>query len=603
MLVPASALAAGSYTWSQPGDVSSSAQHGVQSWSYTASAATLSFSSGFTGNSKTLAGYTNSTSSPTTWIAAPSGGSLEMVPAAGQSVTLTWTFPFSSSEPVTLSGTVSEPNQKLLCGGTTWSLKNGASTVTSGTGNGAINPANAVTVPVGGKLTMTVTDAAGLFASTTCDETDVTLSLSVPGTAPAVTVTSPANGATVSTSTPTFGGAAGNSFGDSSTVTVRVYSGSSASGTPVQTLMTSESSGGWSVAPSSSLANGTYTVQAEQDDILGDVGLSTLPHTFTVNNPNPPPTVTLNSPATEPVTTATPTFTGTAGTATGDSKVALSIYSGTTRVRFLAVSVDPAGHFSVQVTPGLANGQYTAVAAQSGVGGTVGFSSPVTFSINVIALPSSLTMTEPAAGSSVAQSQLLFAGTAANATGDSSTITVTLYKGSSTTGQSLGTLQVTASGSTWSGTWQHQLPLGLYTAQASQAVSGSQALTVPPHTFLIVPGSGVIGSTITLSRSRMVSIPITCLAPAGEVCTGTVLVITVRQFQPIAGGPKGAIRLLFAYVDIHAGQTMVVRRTVSGPVARLLRHKRSVKLSVIASLSKSGSPAVTNTGSRTLRLR
>jgi hypothetical protein len=422
-----------------------------------------------------------------------------------------------------------------------------------------------------------------------------------------VTLTSPANGSTISGSRPTFAGAAGKDFGDNSQVKVRVYSGSSTSGTPVQTLTTTASGGGYSVAPTSALGDGTYTAQAEQDDTASpvDAGLST-PVTFTLAN-GPAPTVTLKSPGSQVLATGTPTFTGTAGTAAGDSAVELAIYSGSspsgTPLRVINGSVNSHGDFSIQVEPALPNGAYTAVAGQSGPGGAVGVSAAVTFSVNAVFTPSSLALTQPAAGASVAQSKVLFTGTAGNAPGDSSTITVSLHKGSSTSGQLLGTLSIPANGSTWSGTWPKTLALGFYTAQASQVGGSGQTNLTPPHTFLIVPGSGVIGSTLRLTKSRVVSIPITCLAPSGTVCQGTVLVISAHTFQPNAGGPKGVVRVMFAYVSVPGGQTVIVKRSVSRAVYRAFKRTAPITVRVITSLSKSGATAVTFTGTRTLRLR
>jgi hypothetical protein len=64
-------------------------------------------------------------------------------------------------------------------------------------------------------------------------------------------------------------------------VTVRIYSGPAATGTPVQTLTdTTVSTGTFSVA-AQPLANGQYTAQAEQRDSAGNSGLSNT-RTFTV---------------------------------------------------------------------------------------------------------------------------------------------------------------------------------------------------------------------------------------------------------------------------------------------------------------------------------
>ena len=83
--------------------------------------------------------------------------------------------------------------------------------------------------------------------------------------------------------TPTFSGTAGTDPGDSTTVTVKVYSGSSASGTLIQTLTATRGSGGaYSVDASPPLADGTYTGQAEQADDAGNTGHSSA-KTFSVD--------------------------------------------------------------------------------------------------------------------------------------------------------------------------------------------------------------------------------------------------------------------------------------------------------------------------------
>jgi large repetitive protein len=89
-------------------------------------------------------------------------------------------------------------------------------------------------------------------------------------------VADPTNG------TPTLGGPAGTVLGDAATVTVKIYSGTSTSGTLVQTLTPSVGSSAWSTTPSPALANGVYTVQASQSDVAGNTGQSAT-DTFTVS--------------------------------------------------------------------------------------------------------------------------------------------------------------------------------------------------------------------------------------------------------------------------------------------------------------------------------
>jgi hypothetical protein len=102
--------------------------------------------------------------------------------------------------------------------------------------------------------------------------------------APAVTLTTPAAGA-VTNATPTLSGAAGNSTGDSNTVTVKIYSGSSATGTPVQTRLPTRTGATWTTT-ATALASGTYTAQATQTDTGSNTGTSTAV-TFTVDATKP----------------------------------------------------------------------------------------------------------------------------------------------------------------------------------------------------------------------------------------------------------------------------------------------------------------------------
>src|SRR5205807_1144636 len=85
-------------------------------------------------------------------------------------------------------------------------------------------------------------------------------------TAPSPTLAHPANGSSTNQTKPTFDGSAGTASGDQSTITVKIYSGNSATGTPVQTLSTTASAGSYTVTPTTALAQGTYTAQASQSD-------------------------------------------------------------------------------------------------------------------------------------------------------------------------------------------------------------------------------------------------------------------------------------------------------------------------------------------------
>jgi hypothetical protein len=99
---------------------------------------------------------------------------------------------------------------------------------------------------------------------------------------PVVTLSTPPNGSSTLDTRPHFAGVAEVTAADSETVTVKIFAGSTATGTPVQTLTTTRfTSGTWSVDASAPLALGTYTVQAQQADVSGNVGTS-APSTFEV---------------------------------------------------------------------------------------------------------------------------------------------------------------------------------------------------------------------------------------------------------------------------------------------------------------------------------
>jgi len=125
--------------------------------------------------------------------------------------------------------------------------------------------------------------------------TDAAANLGVPASrsftvdtdAPDVALTSPSGGTTTSDTTPTIGGRAGTAAGDSPTVAVNVYRGTSASGTPVVSASKAAPAGTWSLEPSTRLAEGTYTARAEQEDAAGNRGLSTSV-TFRIALPAPP---------------------------------------------------------------------------------------------------------------------------------------------------------------------------------------------------------------------------------------------------------------------------------------------------------------------------
>ena len=101
---------------------------------------------------------------------------------------------------------------------------------------------------------------------------------------PALTLAAPTAGA-VTNGLPTLSGAAGNSTGDSPTVNVKIYSGSTATGTAVQTKAVTRSTTTWTWTLTTALASGTYTAQATQTDGVNTT--TTAAVTFTADATKP----------------------------------------------------------------------------------------------------------------------------------------------------------------------------------------------------------------------------------------------------------------------------------------------------------------------------
>ena len=204
---------------------------------------------------------------------------------------------------------------------------------------------------------------------------------------PVVTLASPANASTTNQNKPTFSGSASNEPLDSPTVTLKIYPGSTVSGSPVQTLTTTELGGAWSVAAAGVLPDGTYTAQASQSDAAGGTATSSR-NIFTIDTV--PPVVTFTTPANGSATNhGEPTFSGTAGTAAGDlPTVTVKIYSGSTpsgtAVQTLTTTASGSS-WSVRASSALTDGTYTAQARQSDAPGNVGTSAPSTFAVDTTA--------------------------------------------------------------------------------------------------------------------------------------------------------------------------------------------------------------------------
>jgi hypothetical protein len=91
---------------------------------------------------------------------------------------------------------------------------------------------------------------------------------------PTVTLTAPVDGSATKDTTPAFVGTADSATGDSSTVTARIYSGTSTAGALVQTKSGTRSGTSFSFSLTTALAQGTYTAVVTQTDTSGNTGTS-----------------------------------------------------------------------------------------------------------------------------------------------------------------------------------------------------------------------------------------------------------------------------------------------------------------------------------------
>ena len=180
-------------------------------------------------------------------------------------------------------------------------------------------------------------------------------------------------------STPSFTGFAS----DTTKVTVLIYSGGSAGGTPVSSAQASGTGGVWSSEPSGHLDDGSYTAVAEQpSSLLGNSeGFSEAIH-FIVRTAAP--TVTLNG-VTSPSNNTTPTFTGTASDSTSVTiKVFAGSGTGGTLVSSATATGTGGGWTSGHAGTALPTGLYTAQAEQASSlsGNRTGFSSAIEFTVD-----------------------------------------------------------------------------------------------------------------------------------------------------------------------------------------------------------------------------
>jgi large repetitive protein len=278
-----------------------------------------------------------------------------------------------------------------------------------------------------------------------------------------VTMESSPGGTTTNNTTPTFAGSASD-FVDP--VTLQVYEGTSAAGSPVRSVEApAPVTGAWSVTVSPELPDGSYTAVAEQTELggLGETFKSEPPVTFTVDTAAP--AVSLHA-VTSPSKDTTPSFTGSASDTT---TVTVDIYEGSSAEGTIVSTATAAGTgggwSSGEASPALPSGTYTARATQpSSLGNAAGFSKSVTFVVST----ASPTVSLSSIASPSKDATPSFKGSAS----DTTTVTVKIYEGTSAEGTVVATATAAGTGGGWSsGEASPALPSGTYTAIATQPSS------------------------------------------------------------------------------------------------------------------------------------
>ena len=122
--------------------------------------------------------------------------------------------------------------------------------------------------------------------------TSAPVAFSVDTVPPVVTLGQPVDGVLIDDTTPSFSGSAGNLAGDGP-VRLKIWNGANTGGGPARSYTLSAGSPSWSftLPDPDALADGDYTVRAEQADSAGNIGVSDYHH-FTLDATAPSSNVT-----------------------------------------------------------------------------------------------------------------------------------------------------------------------------------------------------------------------------------------------------------------------------------------------------------------------
>lgn len=362
----------------------------------------------------------------------------------------------------------------------------------------------------------TVVDSAGnKLGGTGAGNGNVTGEIySIDKTSPTVTLAAPVSGMLTSDATPTLSGTAGNGIGDSSTVTVKIYSGSGTGGTVVQTLAPSRTGTAWS-ADAAALSDGQYTAQAAQTDNAGNTGSSGA-NTFTIDATAPaaPPAPDLaaasdsGSSNSDNITNVTaPTFTGTA-----EAGATVKILDGATHI---GTGTATGGNYTI-ATSGIGTGSRTITAtATDAASNTSTGSSGLTITVDT---------TAPAAPSAP---DLAVASDSGSSSSDNITNDTTpTFTGTAEAGASVKILD----GATQIGTGT--ATGGNYTITTSGIGTGSRTITATATDPAGNTSTGSTGLTVTVDTTAPVLVSASSAnvgATAGRMQATDTLTLTFSE--------------------------------------------------------------------------
>jgi hypothetical protein len=339
--------------------------------------------------------------------------------------------------------------------------------------------------------------------------------------APTPALTSPADGSTTTDVSPSFGGTAGTAAGDSATVAISIWDGTTASGTPVVSFDATAdgTTGAYAAAPAAPLDGGTYTARAQQSDAAGNRGASAAT-TFTVNAPDATaPKPALTTPADGSATNdSTPSFAGNAGTRPGDGDtVRVLAWSGADTGTAPVVDVNATragdGSFSADAPNVLTDGGYTARVEQDDAATNHGASGPTTFTVDTD--DPNPVLTHPADGSETNDAKPTFDGVAGTAGGDANSVSVLVWTGSSATGNPAFTVNTPrAADGAFSAVPPTALEEGAHTARVEQTDAAGNRGVSAAHTFtytgapdptIAAAGDIACGSTSTATACKQMA--------------------------------------------------------------------------------------------------